>query len=86
MAIVKFDTVMQVEDIGAGVGDLPAFGESWSDVQVFVAGEEVVEDQVVDAFGIGVDPDAGIEVGGAAFDDHYKGFKVGRRRAGGERQ
>ena len=50
--------VMQVKDVGEGIGNFPAFGEAGGDIQVVAAGEQVVEDQIVDALGLRVDSDA----------------------------
>jgi hypothetical protein len=47
-----------------------------------VTGEQVVEDKVVDAFGLRVEANAGIEVGGAALDDHHQGVGIGFPGAG----
>ena len=78
---MKAHTVMQVEDVSQRIGNLPTFSKR-GHVQVIVAGEQVVEDQVVDPLRLSVEADAGIEVGRAAFDDHDQGVGVGLARAG----
>ncbi len=75
-AVVKLYPVMQMENVGERIGDLPAFGQTGADIEMRVAGEQVVEDKIVDAFRLSVQTHAGIEVGGAALNDHDHGIGV----------
>jgi len=51
-------------------------------VEVFVAREQRVEHEVVDAFGLGINAHARIEIGGAALDDHGQRVGIGGLGAG----
>ena len=53
--VVKLHAVMKVKDVGQRIGNLPALGQSRRDIQVVAAREQIVEDQVVDAFGLRID-------------------------------
>jgi hypothetical protein len=53
---------------------------------MLIAIEKVIEDECVDAFGISVDPDAGIKICGAALNNHHQRVGVGRLGAGKKRQ
>ena len=79
---MKLHAVVQMEDIGQRIGNIPAFGQAGGDVEMVVAGQQVVEDEVVDALGLRVQADAGIEVGRAALDDHHQGVGIGFAGAG----
>ncbi len=83
-AVMKLDAVVQVEDVGQRIGNVPAFGQAGGDVKVVAAGEQVVEDEIIDAFRLRVQADAGIEVGGTALDDHHQGVGIGFAGAGDE--
>ena len=62
-----------MEAEGEWVGLLPGVGEGGGEVEVRVAGDEAVEEELVDVLGLGVDADAGIEVGGAGLDEKGDG-------------
>ena len=52
---------------------------------MFITSEQIVEEQVVNAFGLRIQSHARIEVRGAALNDHDQGFGVrfaGAREAG----
>ena len=51
---------------------------------MLVAVHERVEEQFVDALGLGVDADARIEIVGTALDDHDQRVGVGLARTGAE--
>ena len=85
-AIVKFDVVAEVEDVGERIGDFPAFGESGRDVEMIVAIQQSVENKFVNSLGLRVDAYARIEIGGAALDDHDERVGVGRLRTGEKRE
>src|ERR1700757_4751000 len=44
-AVVKLYATVQMKDVGQRIGDVPALGETGSDVQVISAREQIVEDQ-----------------------------------------
>src|SRR5579862_9463429 len=81
-AVVKLYPVMQMKNISERVGNIPALGQTGSDVQIGATGQQVVEDQVVDTFGLSVQTHARIEVGWAALNDHDQGVGVGLAGAG----
>jgi len=67
---------VKVEDISSRIRYLPAFGQPGLNVEVIIAREQIVEEQVVNAFGIRVQPHSGIEIGGAALNDHHQSFGI----------
>ena len=69
--------VVQMKNVGEGIGDLPTLGEAGGDIEIVTAGEEVVENEIVDALGLRVDSDAGIEIGGTGFDQHNQRVGIG---------
>src|SRR6266446_2181495 len=73
---------MQVKDVCQGIGNIPSFRQARRDVEMGVTGEQVVEDEIVDALGLRFQTHPGIEVGGTALDDHYQGVGVGFAGAG----
>ena len=60
----------KMKNIGQRIGNLPALSQARSHMEMFVAGEEVVENKIVDALRVSIDSDAGIEIGRAILDDH----------------
>ena len=68
---------MQVENISEAIRNLPALGQRRFHIEVVIAVEKIVEDERVDALGLGVETYARIEVGGAALDDHDESVGVG---------
>ena len=81
-SVVKLHPVMQMKNVGQRIGNVPAFGQAGRDVQVGVAGEQVVEDEVVNALGLRVEANARIEVRRAALDDHDQSIGIGFAGAG----
>jgi len=71
VAIVKPYTLSDMEDVGKGIRDLPAFRQRWLHVQMLVAIKEIIEDQRVDTFGPRVDPHTRVEIGRAALNNHH---------------
>jgi len=71
-----------VEDVGQGVGHLPALGQAGLQLEVLVAGEQAVKEQLIDALRLGVGADPRIEVRRAALDDHDQCVGVGAPGAG----
>jgi hypothetical protein len=51
---------MQVEGVSSRVGNFPSFGETGANAKVGAAGEETVEKELVDAFRLSVEADAGV--------------------------
>ena len=72
-AVVKAGVGAEVKDPGERVGGFPRSGEEGLEAEVLVAADEGVEEEGVDVLGLGVDADAGIEVGGAGLDEHGDG-------------
>src|SRR5664280_74193 len=70
LSVVKMYVMAQVKDVRQGIGDLPLLGQRRLEIEMFIAAHERVEKQLVDALGLGVEADAGIEIGRAALDDH----------------
>src|SRR5580698_872886 len=75
-AVVEAGVCAEVKDPGLLVGGFPAGGEEGLEAEVLVAADERVEEERVDMLGLGVDADAGIEVGGAGLDEHDDGAGV----------
>ena len=67
-AVVKFNAVTEVENVGARVGSFPALGQVGNEIHLRVAPDQAAEDQAVEALRLRVGADAGIEVGGHGFD------------------
>jgi len=49
---MKLHAVLHVKYICPGIGNLPALRQPGLHVQMRVAGEQVIEDQIVNAFGL----------------------------------
>ena len=85
-AVVKFDAVAKVENVGAGVGSFPALGQIGNEIHLRVAPDQAAEDQAVEALRLRVGADAGVEIGGHGFDEEVDeggiGCGVGARAAG----
>jgi hypothetical protein len=69
-----------MENIGKGVGNLPALGEVGLNVQMVVAGEQVVKDETIDPLRICIQPHSRIKVGGTALNHHHQGRRIRLRR------
>ena len=82
---MKLHAVPDVENVGQGIGNLPALRQRRRHVQMIIAIQEVIEDQRVDAFGVRVDPDPGIEIRGTALNNHHQHVGVGSLGAGKKR-
>src|SRR5262249_19526777 len=83
-AIMKSDAVAQVKHVGFWIGNFPAFCQPGLDIQVLVAIEQIVEDELVDAFRKCINPHARVEIRGAALDDHDQ--SLGRTAASARSQ
>ena len=81
-SVVEFHASMQMKNIGERVGNLPALGQAGGNVEVVTAREQVVEDQIVDAFRLRVEPHTRVEIGGTRFNDHDQCVGVGAAGAG----
>src|SRR5271156_1822945 len=87
-SVMELHAVMEMKNVGEGIGNLPAFGQAGGDIQIIAAGKEVVENQIVDALRLPVEADSRIKVGGARFDQHHERVGIGFAGAGdlGERE
>ena len=81
-AVVEAHTVAQMEDEGSGIGLVPACGEGRGEMEAAVAGDEAVEDELVDVLGLGVSAHARVEVGGAGVDEEDDGVGIAWRGCG----
>ncbi len=77
LAIVKAHAVVQMKDVGQRIGNFPALRQPGLQVEVIVAADQGIEEQLVDALRLRVDADARIEVDGTALDDHDQRVGVG---------
>src|ERR1700746_3891590 len=77
---------MEVKDVRQRVGDIPAIGQAWFDVEVFIAIQQIVEQEIVDTLRGGVDAHAWIQIRRAALDDHHQRVGVGLGGAGEKRK
>ena len=86
-AIVKVDTAAQVKNVGERVGCFPGFSEVAANIHLGIAFDQAAEEQAMQALGLDVGADAGIETGRHGFDKKCNG--AGRRgeltRASGEK-
>ena len=82
---MKAHPVAQMKDVGQWIGDFPTLGKPWLQIEVFVAADQRVEKQFVNSLRLRIHSHAGIEVGGAALDDHYQRVGIGLARAAGEK-
>ena len=57
---MKLHAPVEMENISARIGNLPAFSQSRLDVQVSIACKKIIEDQIVNPFRLRVEPDARI--------------------------
>jgi hypothetical protein len=61
---------MQVEYVRKRIGILPALGQAWLNIEMLITSEKIIEQQVIDALGIGIQSYAGIQIRGTVLDDH----------------
>ena len=66
-----------MEDVGFRIEDLPRIGEERFQLEVLIAADKRVEEQVANALGLSIESDARVEVGRAVLDDHDDGVGVG---------
>src|SRR5271157_3477673 len=86
LSVVKAHTGMQVEDVGLRIGNFPIVSQPRLQVEVLIAPDEGIEEQLVNPLRLRVNPDPGIEVGRAAFDDHDQRVGIGLARATGKKK
>jgi len=85
--VVEVGVFAEVEDVGEGIGGVPGFGQAGVKNHLGVTFDQAVEEEAVDALGLGVGSIAGIEIGGVGFDDEDEMSRIVRRvRAGGEKE
>ncbi len=53
---MKLHALMKMKNISARIGNLPAFGQSGRDVEMIIASQQIVEDQVVNPFRLRIEP------------------------------
>jgi hypothetical protein len=58
------------------VGLIPAFCKCRGEVEGGIAGNETIEDQLIDVLGLAFSAYTGIEVRGAAFDEKDDGVRI----------
>ena len=68
---METDTVAEMEDVGEWVWGFPAFGETRLHVEVLIAAQQGVENQLVDALRWAVRAHARVQISWAALDDHH---------------
>ena len=76
---MEANAAAEMEDVSERVGRLPGFGEVAVEIHLIVALEEAAEEQAVNALRLGVGGEAGVEVGGAGFDEEGEGGGIGVR-------
>ncbi len=84
--IMKLYSLMQMEDVSQCIGNLPPLRQPRLHIEVLVPGEQVIENQGVNALGLGIHPHARVQIGGAALDDHHQRIRICRMCAGKKRQ
>ena len=85
-AIVKRHAAMEVEDVGQRIGNLPALGQPGLHVEMLIASEQRVEEKLVNALRLRVDPNSRIEIRRTALNNHDQRVGIGSLGAGEERQ
>jgi hypothetical protein len=83
---MKLHTLMQMESVSERIGGLPTFGQTWRDVQVRIAGEQVIEDKVVNTLRLRIQTNPRIEIRRAALDDHHQRVGIRLAAAGKKRK
>ena len=62
---------MKVENVGQWIGNLPTLCQPGLNIEVLVAREKGVEEKLVNAFRLPVDPNSRVEIRWAAFNNHH---------------
>jgi hypothetical protein len=75
---------MQVKDVGERVRVVPALGQPGLQLVVLIFFDQRIEDEHVNALGLRIHTHARIEAGGAGFDEHDGGIRIGLAAASGE--
>src|SRR5436190_15117500 len=70
-----------MKHVGQRIGILPSLCQAGKDIEMIVAPQKRVEDQLVDALRLRIGADTGIEVRRTALDHHDDGVGVGSVRA-----
>src|SRR5215468_12234463 len=79
-AVVKFDVGLEMEGVSERVGGLPGLGKVAVEIHLGVAPEKAGKDECVEALGLAVAGEAGVQVGGVGFDE--EGERGGVKRSG----
>src|SRR5437762_2973657 len=83
-AVMEAHAVAQMEDERFGIGLVPALGERGCEMEIAVASDEAVEEQLVDMFRLSIRTYARVKIGGAAVDEEYDCVWIARRGATGD--
>src|SRR5438105_8573250 len=78
---MKFDSALKVKNVSERIGVLPFFGKCRQKVEVIVAPEQCIEDQLVNALRLSIGSDPRVQVRGAVFDQHHHRVRIRRMRA-----
>ncbi len=77
---------LEMEDVGGGVGLVPALRQPGMKLEVLILLHQRIEDEHVDALRLHVDANAGIEVDRAGFDERDGGIGIWFAAASGEQE
>ena len=69
---MKANAVAHVEDVILWIRNFPAFGNARQQVEVVVFANQGIEDQFINALGLGVFADPRIKIGWAALNHYYQ--------------
>jgi hypothetical protein len=69
---MEFHVMSQMEDIRQRLGNVPALRDPGMQIEMFVAVEKGVKEQLAYAFGLGINAHARIKVRGTALDNHHQ--------------
>ena len=74
---MKLGRFVQMENISERVWDFPAFRKSWRHIQIVAARKQIVEDQVVDALRLRIDPHPRIQIRRTRLNQHDQRIGIG---------
>jgi hypothetical protein len=77
---------MKMEYVRERIRNVPPLSQPGLNIEVLVAGKEIIKKQTVNALRLGVQAHSRIEIRRATLDDHGQGASVRLRPAGNEGQ
>src|ERR1700729_4375106 len=81
-SVVKHDPTMQMKYVCKRVRNLPPLCQPWLNIEVFVAGQQRVEDKLVNPLGLPINTHSRVKICRAAFNNHHQQIRIRSLRAG----